>query len=63
MLQLPDGERVGLGKYTLLALVLVFLIDVLEENRIAGWVQRDVDSGLEHLFNRFLLGRIHRRDE
>ena len=32
MLQLSDGERVSLGKYTLLALVLVFFVDVFSEN-------------------------------
>ena len=63
MLQLPDGERISLGKYTLLALVLVFFVDVFEENRVAGRVQRNVDAGFEHLLNRFFLCWVHCRDE
>ncbi len=63
MLQLPDGERISLGKYTLLALVLVFFVDVLEENRVARWVQRYVDAGLAHLFYRFCFCWVHCRDE
>ena len=63
MLQLLDGERICLGKHTLLTVVRIIAINILEENRIARWVQGDVYSCLEHLFNWFLLGRIHRRNE
>lgn len=49
MLQLQDGERICLGKHTLLTVVRIIAINILEENRIARWVQGDVYSSLEHL--------------
>ena len=63
LLQLPDGKRVCLGKHALLALVLVFLVDVLEEHRVAGWVQGDFDASLAHLLYRFSFCRIHCRNQ
>ena len=63
LLQLLDGKWISLGKHALLALVLVFLVDVLEEHRVAGWIEGDINASLAHLLYRFGLCRVHCRDE
>ena len=63
VLQLSDGERISLGKHTLLALVLVFSVDILEEDGIARWVEGYFYARLAHLFYRLCFCWIHCRDE
>lgn len=52
-----------LGKHSLLALVLVFSVDILEEDGIARRIEGYFYARLAHLFYRLCFRRIHCRDE
>lgn len=64
VLELRDGEGVGLGEYSLFALVLVLAeVAVFEEHRVARCVEHHVDACLAHSVHRLGFGGVHRRHQ
>ena len=64
VLELRDGEGVGLGEYPLFALVLVLAeVTVFEEHRVARCVEHHVDACLAHSVHRLGFGGVHRRHQ